>query len=120
MLKVQTWTKIALLLFIGYILISCDSVNDVKNKLLKDTPIGTTFNQVLEYCKITKLKCSQSKTAGFINQDTGKAIGVMSISAVISERKTSLLSTSTIEAYWGFDGDGKLIDIWVWKTIDSI
>jgi hypothetical protein len=98
---------------------SCGNVSKIRSQLLVDTPIGTKFGQVLEYCSKKKLTCAQSTKAGYLNQDTGAVVGVKSIWAVVSERKEAPLTTTTMAAYWGFDKDDNLIDIWVWKTIDA-
>ena len=98
---------------------ACESEHQVREQLLSTTPIGTTFEQVLSFCAAKKLKCRQSRTAGFLNQETGNVVGVQAIWAVVSESKTGPLSIASISAYWGFDGDGRLLDIWVWKTVDA-
>lgn len=98
----------------------CGNVSKIRSKLLMDTPIGTKYEQVLEYCSKVKLTCAQSTKAGYLNQDTGAVIGVKSIWAVVSEKQEAPLTTTTIAAYWGFNKDDNLIDIWVWKTIDAL
>lgn len=88
--------------------------------MLQETPIGTSFDDVKSFCDKAKLKCADSKTAGYLNQDTGQVVGVSSIWAVIEERKDMPMTTTSISAYWGFNKDKKLVDIWVWKTIDTL
>jgi hypothetical protein len=107
------------MLGIASALISCVGEANMRNQLLKQTPIGSTFDQVWDYCESKKLKCYQSGTAGYLNQDTGRTVGVMSIWAVIKERKPTPITAESISAYWGFGSDKRLIDIWVWKTIDA-
>jgi hypothetical protein len=89
-----------------------------RQEILGETPVGSTFEQVLQYCARRKLKCYLSKTAGFLNQDTGKAVGTESIWAQISEQSFFLIESS-VTAYWGFGNDGRLLDIWVWRTNDA-
>lgn len=117
--KQWAWLTTTLVFLLGLMLMSCAEENQVRTRLLEETPIGSSFDQVLAYCKKMELKCSQSSTAGFLNQDTGDVVGVMSIWAVISEQRTSPLSIRSTAAYWGFGNDGKLLDIWVWKTTDA-
>lgn len=117
--KQQVWLTTAFAFLLGLMLMSCAEKNQIRTRLLEETPIGSSFDQVLAYCKKLELKCSQSSTAGFLNQDTGDVVGVMSIWAVVNEHKTSPLSIRSTAVYWGFGGDGKLIDIWVWKTTDA-
>ncbi|WP_124950069.1 hypothetical protein [Sulfuriferula thiophila] len=104
---------------VGIVMTACSSIVQIREHLLEKTPIGTKFDQVISFCASNNLKCYHSDTAGYLNQDTGKVVGVKSIWTGLSERKESPLTVTSISAYWGFDKDGKLIDIWVWKTIDA-
>lgn len=106
-------------LVLGLALVACSSEYQMRTQLLEKTPIGSSFDQVLEHCSKFNLKCFQSSTAGYLNQATGKVVGVRSIWAVVDEHKDAPLKIVSIAAYWGFDSNGKLIDIWVWKTIDA-
>jgi hypothetical protein len=98
---------------------ACASEANTRSHLLRQTPIGTTFDKVWEYCQSRKLKCYKSTTAGYLNQKTGKTVGVSSIWAVVKERKPTPLTAESTSAYWGFGTDNLLIDVWVWKTIDA-
>jgi hypothetical protein len=103
----------------GIALVACTNENKVQENLLEKTPIGTSLDQVMLYCKNSNLKCYHSDTAGYLNQSTGKVVGVKSIWAVLNEHKYIPLTITSVSAYWGFDKDGKLIDIWIWQTIDA-
>jgi hypothetical protein len=107
------------MLGIAMFLVSGVGEASVRDHMLKQTPIGSSFDQVLEYCVSKKLKCYQSTTAGYLNQDTGKTVGVNSIWAVVKERKRTPLTREATSVYWGFGADKRLIDIWVWKTVDA-
>jgi hypothetical protein len=98
---------------------ACGRESSIRSQLLIQTPIGSSFDQVLNYCANQKLKCHSSTTAGFLNQDTGKVVGVISIWAVIEDRKGLPFTRVTYSADWGFSADKKLIDIWVWRTVDA-
>src|ERR1700677_4023719 len=98
---------------------ACDSAPTIRGQLLKQTPIGSSFDQVLSYCTNQKLKCNSSTHAGFLNQDTGKVVGVNSIWAIIADKRGLPLTKVTYSAYWGFSADKQLIDIWVWRTVDA-
>jgi hypothetical protein len=106
-------------LVLGSAIVACKPAFAVRHSLLNETPIGTTFERVLKYCSTVSLNCAVSKTAGFLNQDTGKVVGVQSIWATLSQNATIPLVKSTVTAYWGFGSDGRLIDIWVWRTNDA-
>lgn len=120
--KVKIFQQIARLIAVwvfGIALTACSSEHEMRGQLLKKTPIGSNFDQVLEYCAKSNLKCFQSNNSGYLNQTTGEVVGVRSIWAVIDERHEAPLKIASIAAYWGFDESSSLIDIWVWKTIDA-
>lgn len=106
-------------LILGLLLMACSEEGRMRDALLQQTPIGSNFEEVRAYCARSNLKCAQSSTAGYLNQDTGKVIGVRSIWAVVKERNDIPLMKISISVFWGFSQDGKLLDIWVWKTIDA-
>ena len=101
-------------------LLSCNKEEDFRALLHIKTPIGSNISEVRKFCSSEKFKCNQSDTAGYLNQHTGKVIGVKSIWGVIKEVNIIPLTTTSFSAYWGFDKDGRLLDIWVWKTIDGL
>jgi hypothetical protein len=115
------WRGTPLIFILGFavLLASCSNPAKVREQLLRQTPIGSTFDEVLTFCASNKLKCYQSTKAGYLNQDTGQTIGVNSIWAVVEERKETPLTARTVSAYWGFGSDRRLIDIWVWRTVDA-
>lgn len=110
--------------FIGAIIIilaiaGCKTSGE-RDELLKATPKGSSIEQVLNFCRSNGLQCNHSDTAGYLDQDTGKEVGVRSVWANLHvEKKNALPIISTTSAYWGFDRDGKLLDIWVWHTSDA-
>jgi hypothetical protein len=99
--------------------VSCADTTDVRRELLKQTPIGSSMEQVADYCAKLNLRLNRSNTSGYLNQETGETVGKKSIWATIDERKTNPLMVVTVVAYWGFDENGKLLDIWVWKVTDA-
>jgi hypothetical protein len=101
------------LLFVASVT-GCTSATSHRLRLLESTPRGATFDAVLAYCQSKNLNCKQSRTAGFLNQDNGKVVGVKSIWSTIDQGWFR-----TVEAYWGFDGEGKLLDVWVWATLEG-
>jgi hypothetical protein len=120
--KMISKTRILLIVFIFFgvaAIAACANEVQERKELLEKTPIGASFDEVLAFCALRKLKCKQSKTAGYFHHKSGKTVGVQSIWAGISEQKETPLTVTTFSAYWGFDKDGKLLDIWVWKTVDA-
>jgi hypothetical protein len=88
--------------------------------LLRAAPKGSSMEQVLALCQKRGFRCQRSDTAGFLNQDTGQAVGVRSVWATIKTGRSLMLPfVSSTAAYWGFDQEGRLLDVWVWRTIDA-
>lgn len=98
---------------------ACNNENQIKKQLLEKTPVGSNMEQILAFCSQEKLKCNRSDTAGYLDQDSGEVVGVKSIWGVLKEQKATPLTITSVSAYWGFDKDGRLIDVWVWKTSDT-
>ena len=46
-----------------------------------------------------------------------ETVGVTSIEAEVG--RYWLPFCTTVTAFWGFDSEGRLIDVWVWKTPDA-
>lgn len=103
-----------------FTLTGCIDENEIMERLLKETPIGTKFEVVLDYCAEKKLKCKNSKTSGYLDQRTGQTVGVATIWASLPDHRTGLFSTESGTINRGFDKDGNLIDVWVWKVTDSL
>ena len=59
--------------------------------------------------------------AGFHKQELGddRIVGVKSISTEASDYWTFPFLTTSVTFFWGFDKDDKLVDVWVWKTVDA-
>jgi len=110
---------ILLALVVGLALTACANEEKVREQLLKKTPLGSDMAQVLRFCAQENLQCKSSERTGYLNQHTGQTIGVKSVWGAVYKRRTTPLTITSVEAYWGFDKDGRLIDIWAWKTIDA-
>lgn len=100
------------------VVVGCGASGE-RDELLKATPKGSSIEQVLSLCSSRGLQCHRSDTAGYLDQDTGKVVGVRSVWATIKTERSTLPMVSTTSAYWGFDRDGHLLDIWVWRTTDA-
>ena len=103
-----------LLGFIAVLLMAmvvCNSTYFTRWRLLKEMPVGTKFDQVLMYCARSNLKCFHSDTAGYMNQDTDKAVGVKSIWATLSDKNLAPFVSTAVQANWGFDSNGGLVVI---------
>lgn len=90
-----------------------------RQELLIKTRLGSSMEQVMVYCVDSNLKCKRSDNVGYHNGRTGEFVGVKAIRTRLYERSDHPMMRTSIVAYWGFDKDEKLIDIFVWKTIDA-
>lgn len=98
---------------------ACMNEDQIRKQILEEIPIGKKISDVNAFCVRKNLACSFSDTAGYWNQYTAKTVGVKSIWAVLNEYRTTPLTTTTVTVYWGFDGEEKLVDVFVWRTIDA-
>ena len=110
---------ITLIFFLCFAMVACTDERNIRTKLLKETPIGTEFINVVLFCEKNNLECNKSEKAGYLNQKTKEVIGVKSIWTTYRERKTGRFFITSFAVYWGFDKNGKLVDVWVWKVIDG-
>ncbi|WP_139798667.1 hypothetical protein [Andreprevotia lacus] len=100
-------------------LTGCSSQQSLRRDVLLATPIGTKLVDVLNFCKNAKIDCRPNYQAGYLNQDAGSVVGVKSVYGILKRQDLYLVHLSS-EVNWGFDKDGKLIDVWVWNTADSL
>lgn len=92
----------------------------LRKKILKDTPVGTQMDDILKYIERRNWeKIWVSDEHGFVKQDelSDPVIGVKSIRAGIGEHR--FIFVTSVTAFWGFNENSELIDVWVWKTVDA-
>jgi len=100
------------------------SVEKIKKDILKLTPIGSSMEHVKKIINEydTWELMYISTTSGFLKQDASKpitVIGEQSIRVFMGEHYDLFIFTTSVCIFWGFDGDGKLIDVWIWKTVSA-
>lgn len=91
----------------------------IRQELLIKTPLGVSMDYVIEYCTKNSLKYKHRDDLGYWDSNLNKGVGVKSIWALLYEYSNHPMMRTSITADWGFDKNGKLIDIFVWKTIDA-
>lgn len=94
----------------------------IRRNFLAQTPVGTSFEDVMGKLSARGYRAIPSLTAGFLRQEKGQlavTVGVSSIRADIGDYWTFPFLTTSVSAFWGFDAEGKLMDIWIWKTTDA-
>jgi hypothetical protein len=90
----------------------------IRERLLKETPLNSSRQLVLDFCASKRLKCEIDDGRGFYRSGEKTPVGVKSIQVHLDDYLSKDLNVS-IDGFWGFDIDGKLVDIWVWDTYDG-
>jgi hypothetical protein len=89
--------------------------------LLQQTPLGTDFSAVKKVVRDKGwLDSNYIETHGFMKQESGESpqeVGVASIRGSLGSYR--LEWHIDVTAFWGFDTNGQLVDVWVWKTADA-
>jgi hypothetical protein len=94
----------------------------IRARLLEEVPLGSSMNQVeQQIAKHGWVLDYVDRNGGFDDQreKTSKVTGAKSIRASLGDYR-GLPFMVNVTVYWGFDVSGSLIDIWVWKTEDSL
>jgi hypothetical protein len=100
------------------------SEDNIRVSLLKQTPLGSSYQDVRSFLK-KKRWLDESyfgEHSGFAKQEGGPPVivGVSSLSGQLGTYRTLPYFLETdVTAFWGFDANNQLIDIWVWKTTDG-
>lgn len=109
----------------------------IKARLLEDVPIGTSMEEAESYVKKKGWKVIYiSEKDGFWDQrksdperyscrsgGNGRieygdcVVGDKNMRTELGEYRIIFITSVTV--FWGFDNQGQLIDIWVWKAIDA-
>ncbi|MCX6953030.1 MAG: hypothetical protein NTV51_12825 [Verrucomicrobia bacterium] len=95
----------------------------IEASLAELTPLGSNPDTVLEAVKKKGWRTTgYNERSGFYKQQGAKheTVGVSHIQASLGDYYALPLGTTNATAFWGFDKDKRLIQVWVWKTTDSI
>jgi hypothetical protein len=117
--------------YLGYFHIAAPflwSESRLREKVLSQTPIGSTHEQVLKTIELQGwLPMGRNQAVvenhGYLQQFDGAppvSRGVTSIAGYLGAHYESILTPTHVSAYWGFGKDGRLTDVWIWKVTDSI
>lgn len=94
----------------------------LRSYVLYNTPIDSKFDKVERIIKKKNWEIAYTdKSKGFWDQrsSSNKKTGVMSIRASLGDYQ-GIPFVCNVTVFWGFNAEGNLIDIWVWKTWDGI
>lgn len=90
--------------------------------ILKITPIHSELNAVKKVIDNKDWEIqSYSTDQGFYDQrkSPDKTTGAMHIEASLGDYQ-GIPFEANVTVFWGFNDQGKLIDVWVWKTWDGL
>ena len=98
------------------------SESSIRAYLLRQTPLGSSIQEVRAFLERRGwLDRSYSGDTGYYFQPVGqpaRTVGVSSLTGDLGQYGFPLRVSVT--AFWGFDANDRLIDIWVWKTTDAL
>jgi len=95
----------------------------IKRSILKQTPISSSMEEVIEVIERKEWDVRYGDidyNRGYTDRDTYEVVGVKSIRACIGSYSDFILFTTYVSVFWGFDEEGKLIDVYIWKDISSV
>ena len=113
---------VLVIFLVGYLQMASQVSNRIENEILKDTPIGSSKQVVLGYCLHEKLRCQFFENSGFLKQESGqpmRTIGNSYLESELADYFRLPFFSRTETAFWGFDENGKLIEVWVWVVNDG-
>lgn len=96
--------------------------DSIRQDLLKETPLGTLFDEVEAKLERKYSKVHTSPNVGFLKMVNTheELVGSKSISVDLGSYRTGVFETTSTTAFWGFNESGKLIEVWVQKYRDSL
>jgi hypothetical protein len=97
------------------------SEEKIKGEILNHVPWGSDISEVIDFLKTSNCEIRFiDKDDGFLDQRVrpAKVTGEMSVGANFGDYREFFFLTN-VQVYFAFDKDGKLFDIWVWKTTDA-
>jgi hypothetical protein len=120
---------LALVLAVGVALMGCSSSlprrseQSIRERILRDTPLGSTHAVVLDYAKRKGWPVIE-QPGGYVVPEIGKSqaqskiVGKRVIRADLGEYQ-GLPWKMAVLCYWSFDGGDKLVDVFIEKQADA-
>ncbi len=96
---------------------------EIKVQMLNKTPIGMSFDEVVSKLKSKNFNPEIYNNKGFFKHEYDQypiTIGRSSIEVFLGDYIVFPFYFTSVTAFWGFDKEGKLIEIWVRKTTDGL
>ena len=95
---------------------------EIEAHLYLITPVGSSYVVAVSKLGGCYSQLQSYGNAGFFKQELPqcKTVGAKSIKVDLGEYYHFPIGMTSVVAFWGFDQNGKLLEVWVWKTTDSI
>jgi hypothetical protein len=98
------------------------SDESIRERLLKAAPLGSSLAEVEAVVKSGGWPYEVDTRGGFYDQRVrpSRVVGAQHVQANLGDyRDIPIFLATNVTVFWGFDVDGRLIDVWVWKTTDG-
>ena len=95
---------------------------EIRSNLLSEVPLGSSIAQVQSQIHRHGWTLSYPlANTGFLDQRTkpNREVGVKHFRASLGDYQ-DIPWEANVTAFWGFEETGKLMDLWIWKTWDSL
>jgi hypothetical protein len=89
----------------------------IEAALLRTLPLGSSIDDVVRALRTRGVDVKVLPTGVYKQKNPAKP-EVVGVSSIRMELGTAL--GTHVTAFWAFDDNGKLIDVWVWKTSDGL
>jgi hypothetical protein len=99
--------------------------SQIHSWLLEQAPPGSSMSDVRALIEKNRWRADfVNVNQGFLDQRDysgtgGQVIGVKSYRASLGDYPGIPFDTN-VTVFWAFNADGKLIDVWVWKTVNGL
>jgi hypothetical protein len=116
----------AFVCLVCFIVVSCSSLRrdeaTITQNLQRITPLGIQYDVAAKELERRYGHIQKNETTGFLRQEGSRqeVVGVKSIQVHLGDYHHLPIGSISVDAFWGFDSAGKLVQIWVWKTTDSL
>ena len=97
-------------------------ISRLQKEVLLATPLGSDIDSVFAHCKSHYPDCKRDDEVGFYKQEIGESnrgVGNKHVKAFLGEFRKSEYIIGVTSIFWGFDKNGSLIEVWVWRTYDG-
>lgn len=115
-----------LLVLLAMCVLGCNQLRQseegLRRNILQQVPLGSDMSVVISYLEANEYRIA------WINRDEGfpdrrvkpaSISGDMSLRSEFGEYRKGL-SIISVTVFFAFNKNGELVDIWVWKTADSV